>query len=341
MDAPPVQYVTTSDGYNIAYTVSGEGQPLVFMPVRFSHLEAQWSLPSNLTPWIEGLAARFRLVRYDGRGQGMSTRGLDAGVTMDALGRDLEAVVEHLKLERFVLLGYGWSAHVAVNYAVRHSERVRMLVLLACSVSGAAWPGTMHESLADQDWELFLRSQTGLGHEADVSGAFQMMKLAITPSDYAALMHAFRQSDLQSVLPNVQTPTLVIHGKESLLLRPEESIKVAVSIPRSRMMLTEGPVLFGDASQGLRALDDFVTSISAEEEQDIAALASVSTTGGLSQREVEVLRLVAAGHSNQQIADQLVISLNTVRRHVSNVFDKTGVANRTEASVYARDRGLA
>jgi DNA-binding NarL/FixJ family response regulator len=62
---------------------------------------------------------------------------------------------------------------------------------------------------------------------------------------------------------------------------------------------------------------------------------------GLSQREVEVLRLVAAGRSNQQIADELVISLNTVRRHVSNVFDKTGVANRTEASVYARDHGIA
>jgi DNA-binding NarL/FixJ family response regulator len=62
---------------------------------------------------------------------------------------------------------------------------------------------------------------------------------------------------------------------------------------------------------------------------------------GLSSREIEVLRLVAAGRSNQQIADELVISLNTVRRHVSNVFDKTGVANRTEASVYARDHGIA
>ena len=61
----------------------------------------------------------------------------------------------------------------------------------------------------------------------------------------------------------------------------------------------------------------------------------------LSSRELEVLRLLAAGRSNQQIADELVISLNTVRRHVSNVFDKTGVANRTEAAGYARDRGLA
>ena len=62
---------------------------------------------------------------------------------------------------------------------------------------------------------------------------------------------------------------------------------------------------------------------------------------GLSEREVEVLRLVAAGRTNQQIADELVISLNTVARHVSNIFGKTGVANRAEAASYAHRRGLA
>ena len=61
---------------------------------------------------------------------------------------------------------------------------------------------------------------------------------------------------------------------------------------------------------------------------------------GLSRREVEVLRLVAAGRTNQQIADELVISLNTVARHVSNIFGKTGVANRAEAASYAHSRGL-
>jgi DNA-binding NarL/FixJ family response regulator len=53
------------------------------------------------------------------------------------------------------------------------------------------------------------------------------------------------------------------------------------------------------------------------------------------------LRLIARGLSNQQIADELVISVNTVRRHVSNVFDKTGVANRAQATAYAKDHGIA
>ena len=62
---------------------------------------------------------------------------------------------------------------------------------------------------------------------------------------------------------------------------------------------------------------------------------------GLSQSEVEALRLLAAVRSNQQIADELVISLNTVARHVSNIFDKTGAANRVEAASYATRHGLA
>lgn len=62
--------------------------------------------------------------------------------------------------------------------------------------------------------------------------------------------------------------------------------------------------------------------------------------GGLSEREVEVLRLAASGLTNQQIADELVISLNTVIRHVSNIFDKTGVANRAEAATFAARNGL-
>lgn len=58
------------------------------------------------------------------------------------------------------------------------------------------------------------------------------------------------------------------------------------------------------------------------------------------QREVEVLRLLAAGKSNREIADALCISLNTVATHVRNILAKIGVANRTEAAAYALRHGL-
>ena len=56
---------------------------------------------------------------------------------------------------------------------------------------------------------------------------------------------------------------------------------------------------------------------------------------GLSQREVEVLRLVSLGKNNSEIAHELFISLNTVTRHMTNIFSKTGANNRVEAAVYA------
>jgi two-component system, NarL family, response regulator LiaR len=61
----------------------------------------------------------------------------------------------------------------------------------------------------------------------------------------------------------------------------------------------------------------------------------------LTGREVEVLRMVAQGKSNRQIADELVISLGTVRAHLSNILGKLHLASRTQATLYALREGLA
>ena len=63
--------------------------------------------------------------------------------------------------------------------------------------------------------------------------------------------------------------------------------------------------------------------------------------GGLTEREVEVLRLVAAGKTNLEIAEELVIAEGTARRHVANIYEKIGAANRAEATRYALTAGLA
>ena len=61
---------------------------------------------------------------------------------------------------------------------------------------------------------------------------------------------------------------------------------------------------------------------------------------GLTQREVEVIRLVAAGKTDREIAEELIISVNTVGNHVRSILNKTGASNRTEAAAYAALRGL-
>jgi DNA-binding CsgD family transcriptional regulator len=61
---------------------------------------------------------------------------------------------------------------------------------------------------------------------------------------------------------------------------------------------------------------------------------------GLTAREVEVLRLLARGLSNRQIADSLVISPKTAGNHVEHIYAKTGAKNRAQASVFALTHGL-
>jgi DNA-binding NarL/FixJ family response regulator len=62
---------------------------------------------------------------------------------------------------------------------------------------------------------------------------------------------------------------------------------------------------------------------------------------GLSAREAEVLALISGGRSNPEIAEELVISVNTVYHHVSNIFNKIDVSNRAEAAAYAARNGLS
>ena len=66
----------------------------------------------------------------------------------------------------------------------------------------------------------------------------------------------------------------------------------------------------------------------------------VSNPGGLTGREVEVLRLLAKGHTNREMGEILFISPKTVGRHVENIYAKIGVSTRAGATVYAMEHRL-
>ena len=125
---PRIQYARTADGVNIAFWTLGEGAPFVHMPsVPYSHIQMEWQDP-GCRRWYERLAQKRKLVRYDGRGSGLSDRNV-ADYSVDAQMLDLEAVAERLGLQRFVLAPSGAGAPVAVAYAARHPEAVSHLVL--------------------------------------------------------------------------------------------------------------------------------------------------------------------------------------------------------------------
>ena len=104
---------------------------------------------------------------------------------------------------------------------------------------------------------------------------------------------------------------------------------------RQQAMLLLDQAIATAAELGIRALGERAGALRA------SAAAAPTWPAGLTGREVEVLRLIAAGCSNRAIAQALFISPNTVLRHVSNIFAKTGVANRAEAAAYATRQGLA
>ena len=77
------------------------------------------------------------------------------------------------------------------------------------------------------------------------------------------------------------------------------------------------------------------------EEQTPVAETAPSFPGGLSPRELEVVRLIAAGQSNQQIADALFVSHRTATTHVHNILNKLGLDSRTAVAAWAIRHGLA
>jgi DNA-binding CsgD family transcriptional regulator/pimeloyl-ACP methyl ester carboxylesterase len=335
MEAPPVQYVTTSDGYSIAYAVKGSGTPYVLLPLPISNIQLYWRAETFMLSWLEALSDRFRLIQYDGRGQGMSNRGLSAAGSPLDLERDLDAVVDRLQLKRFILHASTAPGHTAIRYCVAHPERVEALILSQCR---AGLPRAIN-SLAAENWDVFLRSNLPDGlSQQQAQQSIASMKQSVTQQDWLELSKIWAESTIEDMLPLVRTPTLVMHARDFLTYaRPEESMAVAARIPGARFVLVDGSTSLGDASQSLRAIDEFLAGLP---ERGEAATFPGPRPEGLSRRELEVLRLVAAGKSNHQIADELVISLFTVNRHVSNIFAKTGAANRAEATSYAHRHAI-
>jgi DNA-binding NarL/FixJ family response regulator len=89
---------------------------------------------------------------------------------------------------------------------------------------------------------------------------------------------------------------------------------------------------------GMRALEE--QTVALQERLQSPSRSTLQYPGGLTQREVEVLRLIALGKSNRDIAEMLFVSPNTVANHVRSILTKTATANRTEAAAYALRYGL-
>jgi len=115
-------------------------------------------------------------------------------------------------------------------------------------------------------------------------------------------------------------------------------------IARCRMFLGRAYQLLGDLDSAQTELTaarrTFAELGAVPAEREVSQLLQPAAPGGLTAREVEVLRLVARGRSNNEIATELVVSEKTVARHLSNIFGKLDVSSRTAAAAFAFEHDL-
>src|SRR5918995_5219848 len=244
---PTVRYARTSDGVTIAYSVLGDGPALVSMPTGLlSNLLAQRRIPSVARAY-ERLAQHMRVVLYDGRGTGSSQRDVD-DVGLEGMVRDLEAVIEHARLETFALLGYYFTASAAIAYAERNPDRVNKVALFGGSLRGERAFSTPFSqalmTLIDRDWDAAIESAAHAwmgwsGTEAERL-AVETYRESATPAMARMLLNAVLDVDVSAEAANVKAPVLVIHRHDERQLPLEVSQEVAAALPDARLLRLEG-----------------------------------------------------------------------------------------------------
>jgi proline iminopeptidase len=251
-----------TDGTELAYRVQGQGAPLVCLP------GGPMRDPAYLGD-LGGLSAHRQLIMLDLRGTGKSAIPADPGsYRCDRLVEDVSALQDHLSLGRCAVLGHSAGANIAVQYAVRHQERVSKLALITPSGRAVALePGSeMRREIVklrqDEPWfaeaaAAFERIDAGAGTEDDwkamdpfVYGRWDAAAQAHcaaeekqTNEDAAlafAAEGAFDPAATRAALAAFGAPVLVLAGGLDLSRPPGVVAKFAELFPASQLVVQPG-----------------------------------------------------------------------------------------------------
>ncbi len=331
LQRPRIQYAWTSDGVAIAYWRIGDGPPLVHMPMfPLGHLLGEWGLPA-VRGYFKGLAAGCAVTHYDGRGTGLSDRDVD-DYSQEAKLRDLSAVVDGASLATFALLGFGHIGAAAIQYAALHPDRVSHLILWHAYARSSDVTSlsriTAVRSLIERDWGTYTELEgyrvSGWQGGESARAYTEFIRESVTPHVLALAYESLSSVDVTEFLPKVRAPTLILSREASDVLPISVANGMASAIPDARVVFLRG----SGANPFLDVRQEFIAAV-----RDFLGGSGPPST--LTPREVEVLLLIAAGRSNSEISTELTLSVRTVARHVTNIYAKIGVQNRSEATAFA------
>ena len=334
MEVPTVQYVNTPDGMRLAYAVAGHGDAVINLPFHYNQVLMRWNGPR----WFRGVAEHYRVVHYDSRGQGLSTRGLPGEIALADYRTDLETIIEASDFDRFALMAYGGFGMVAMRYAAEHPERVTALILICSSESFEAWSQAAHLGMAEENWDLFLELQTRKFKPEVARLVIEAFKGMTSQYDYMQMVRAFiRDPSVSTIIPKLTMPSLLLHSLDQHWLPPEQGANLAGKLPNARILFTDGDVE-PDQEQAIPAIIDFLKGVYGPDTIGPQPRGSVTSREPLTPRQGEVLRLLSQGRTTREIAGELVLSERTVERHIADVYGKIGARNRSEATAYFLSR---
>lgn len=337
----------TLDGQRLAYATAGRGAPLVVPCWWVSHLELEWQDP-HVRRFFESVGRGRTLVRYDRIGVGLSDREVSSDeFSLDRDAETLVALLDHLEIERCVLLGGSSGGATAAAVAARHPERVEALALYGTFEHGEAITSSAFArslvSLVRAHWgagsrvlaDVFVPS----GDRDDAHRFARFQREAASAEVAAALLEFVYRLDVRDLLPLIAAPTLVVHRRNDRAIPYERGRAVAASIPSARLVPLGGREHFpwhGNSVSVVHAFESFLRGSGAGE----PVRPEPALPDPLSGREREVLALAASGLTDAEIAAQLIVSKHTVHRHMANIRRKLGQTTRAAAAAEAARLGL-
>jgi DNA-binding winged helix-turn-helix (wHTH) protein/pimeloyl-ACP methyl ester carboxylesterase len=246
-----IRFCTTPDNVRLAYATVGAGYPIVRVANCFNHLDFEWGSPI-WRHWVRDLARGHSLLRYDGRGNGLSERNVD-DFSLEAWVQDLETVVNAAGLEKFALMGHSQGSSVAIAYAVLHPDRVSHLILCGSYSRGACYRGnaellkarcaleTLVEVKFGESNPSFFQLVTDFyipdGASPEEQDWFKDLQLiSVSSRNLVKFMRACDEINVRSILSKVTVPTIVFHSSGDRVSPSEEGRIVATEIPGARFV---------------------------------------------------------------------------------------------------------
>lgn len=250
-----VRFCTAPDGAQIAMATVGGGPPLVKAANWLTHVERDWGSPV-WRHWLEELGSRFSYVRYDARGCGLTDPDLtNVSLTdVESWTGDLEAVVDANGLETFALLGVSQGAAPAMDFAVKHPERVSHLILYGGYARGMRRRGAesveqaeLLANLLRVGWggtspafrSVFTTSFMPAATSEQMRWFNDLQQQTTTPENALQIETAFYDEDFSDLARQVSVPTLVMHSRGDMATPFDEGRRLAGLIPGAEFVTVE------------------------------------------------------------------------------------------------------